>query len=239
MGSTSAGRPAMGTRLILVRHGETEANVRKVWHGHLDAPLTPRGRLQVEATARRLASMHREHPIHAIYVSPLPRARRTAEAIARAIGRAPTVEPGLREMSIGDWEGLSFQELQQRKRLWERWARDPHFAPPNGESPVAFSRRVRRTMEGLARRHPGQTLVVVTHGGVISNVLAQWFGEGPQDWVRFDAPNCAISVVEWDGEGWHPVRLNDVDHLPRETRTPRPATEIFDDPPSTPPGSSR
>ncbi len=229
----------MRTRLILVRHGETEANVRKVWHGHLDAPLTPRGRLQVEATARRIAEMHREQPIAAVYVSPLPRARRTAEAITQALGLEPRVEPGLREMSIGDWEGLSFQDLQERKRLWERWSQDPHFAPPNGESPVAFSRRVLQVMETLARRHPGQTLVVVTHGGVISNALAQWFGKGPEDWVRFDAPNCAISVVEWDGERWHPVRLNEVDHLPPEARTPRPATEIFDDPPPPTPGSAR
>lgn len=218
----------MRTRLILVRHGETEANVQQIWHGHLDAPLTPRGRLQVAATARRIAELHRRWPITALYVSPLPRARATAEAIAQTLGLEPVVEEGLREMSIGDWEGFSFRELRDRLRLWERWARDPHFAPPNGESPVAFSRRVPAVMEALARRHPGETIVVVTHGGVISNALAQWFGNGPGDWARFDAPNCAISVVEWDGKRWHPVLLNDTSHLPPEARTPNPASQIYE-----------
>src|SRR5688572_16512040 len=83
----------MATRLLLVRHGETEGNVNKVWHGELDAPLTERGQLQVAATANRLKQLHAQYPIDAFYVSPLPRAQSTADAIRQATGLAPVTEP--------------------------------------------------------------------------------------------------------------------------------------------------
>ena len=210
------------TRLILVRHGETEANVEQVWHGSADAPLTPRGQRQVVATARRIAELHREHPIQAFYVSPLPRAQSTAQAIGAAIGMEPVVEPDLREFSIGDWEGRSFRELAQVERLWQRWQSDPSFAPPNGESPIQFSQRVQRVFRRLVERHPGQTILVVTHGGVISNLLAQWLGEGPGDWARWDPPNCAITVLEKRDGVWHPVLVNDVSHLRSAGISPSP-----------------
>lgn len=200
-------------RLILVRHGETEGNVSQVWHGALDAPLTPRGRAQVAATARRLAALHDEIPIDHIYVSPLPRARRTAQAIADAIGLAPEIDEGLREMSIGEWEGRSFTQLRDVDRLWERWQTDPTFAPPAGESPVDFSERVSAAFARLVEAHPHETVLAVTHGGVISSLLAQWLGEGPQDWPRWDPANCAITILEQDGDGWQVHCFNETDHL--------------------------
>ncbi len=201
------------TRLILLRHAETEANVNGIWHGALDAPLTPLGEAQVVATTRRLLEIDRESPIDHIYVSPLARAQRTAQALAKAIEIDVRIEPGLSEMSIGDWEGRSFVQLREVDRLWERWQADPHFTPPNGESPFVFGRRVPATFRQLAETHPGQTLLAVTHGGVISNLLAQWLGEGPQDWRRWDPMNCAISILEQGDAGWNPILVNDTQHL--------------------------
>src|SRR5262245_42012119 len=129
------------TRVILVRHGETEANRLQMWHGSLDAPLTGRGRVQVAATAARFAECAKQQHIDVLYVSPLPRARSTASAIASAIGLTPNVEDGLREFSIGDWEGRTYRDLIDNEQLWRRWAIDPSFTPPNGESPVSFGER--------------------------------------------------------------------------------------------------
>lgn len=207
------------TRLIIVRHAETEANIQGVWQGSLDAPLTARGMRQVAATARRVAELAQTYPIDRFYVSPLPRARSTAAAIAAAIRMQPMVEPGLREFDLGDWEGRSFHELRETEDLWNHWAKDPAFAPPNGESPLTFAARVNADFSRLAAEHPDETVLLVTHGGVISNLLAQWLGDGPQDWRRWEAHNCAISVIEQDEEGcWRPILVNDISHLPPDVR---------------------
>ncbi|HXF62834.1 MAG TPA: histidine phosphatase family protein [Caldilineaceae bacterium] len=205
-------------RLILVRHGETEANVSQVWHGALDAPLTERGRAQVAATAAWLSDLHRRQPLDGFYVSPLPRAQSTAAAIAAAIGRQPVVVEGLREFSIGDWEGRSFRELREVEDLWGRWEADPCFAPPNGESPRSFNRRVVETVIKLVDRHPDGTALAVSHGGVIGSVLATLVGDGPDDWRRFDPHNCAVSVLQWQEGRWSGELINATDHLPLVAR---------------------
>lgn len=207
-----------GTRLILVRHGETEANVNQVWHGALDAPLTLRGEQQVAATAAHLAHVHRQAPFDRFYVSPLPRARSTAAAIAQAIGVSPTIEEELREFDLGDWEGRSFRDLQEQEGLWSRWEVDPDFAPPNGESPVSFTQRAARALAQLAARHPGARILVVTHGGFISNVLAAWLGDHPGDWRAFDPHNCAVSILRATEDGWRGELVNDIAHLPPAAR---------------------
>jgi len=208
------------TTLILVRHGETEGNVQQVWHGALDSPLTPRGQLQVSATAERIAQLHHHAPIAAFYVSPLPRAQRTAAAIATAIGLAPIIDVGLREFDLGAWEGRTFVELRNQENLWERWRQDPSFTPPHGESPRSFHARVVATMTRLAANHVGQTILIVTHGGVISNLLATWLGEGPAEWRRWEAHNCAITLLQTRGEQWHAAQVNEIAHLPREAISP-------------------
>ncbi len=219
------------TTVILVRHGETEANVLQVWHGALDAPLTVRGRVQVQAAAAGIAALSERFPVDAFYVSPLARTRSTAAAIAAAIRLTPQVEDGLREFDLGQWEGRTFQDLRENEQLWVRWERDPGFAPPDGESPRSFNQRAVATVQALAQRHPGQTVLIVTHGGVISHVLATLVGNGPQDWELWDPHNCAISILQndginkdgiekdgiaKDGEHWRAVLINDISHLPPE-----------------------
>jgi 2,3-bisphosphoglycerate-dependent phosphoglycerate mutase len=206
------------TRLILVRHAETEANLNQVWHGDLDAPLTPRGQAQVIATAQRLAKLHTTQPIDVFYVSPLPRAQSTAAAIAAATGLPVLVEAGLREFGLGDWEGRSFRELRELEDLWGRWEADPAFAPPNGESPFSFNLRATQTLKSLADRHPGQTVLAVTHGAFISSVLATWLGAHASEWRAFDPHNCAVSILVREGEGWRGEVVNDISHLPLAAR---------------------
>lgn len=206
------------TTLILVRHAETEANLNQVWHGALDAPLTPRGREQVAATAARLAELHQSAPIDIFYVSPLPRAQSTAAAIALATGLSMVIEEGLREFGLGDWEGRSLRELREQENLWGRWELDPRFAPPNGESPVSFNLRATAALSQLAAQHPGQRILVVTHGAFISSVLATWLGADASRWRAYDPPNCAITILVKRIEGWHGEVVNDISHLPLTAR---------------------
>lgn len=214
-------------RIIIIRHAETEANVAGVWQGALDAPLTPRGRLQVAATAARMRELADEYPIDHFYVSPLPRAQSTAVAIAETIDHAPTTEADLREFALGAWEGRTFQELKEQENLWGRWASDPSFAPPQGESPLSFGRRVQNVFGQLVARHPRETLLVVTHGAVISNLQASWLGTGPADWRNWEAHNCAISILERVDGAWAPVRVNDISHLPDAARTTDPHAAAY------------
>lgn len=204
------------TRLILVRHGETEANLLQVWHGSMDAPLTERGQRQVAATAARFADCAQCGPIDRLYVSPLPRARSTAAAIGAAIGQELVINEELREFSIGDWEGRTYRDLIDNEQLWKHWAADPDFAPPNGESPNSFAARVVVALRDLAASHPRQTVVAVTHGGVIGVVLDQWLGSATGDWVSWDPHNCAISVLDQVGDHWKGVLVNDISHLPAD-----------------------
>lgn len=205
------------TRLILIRHAETEANVAKqVWQGASDTPLTMRGELQVAATAAHVATLHRRSAVDVCYVSTLPRARRTADAISRAIGLPVQVDHALREFDLGDWEGRTFADLEETENLSNRWEADPHFAPPGGESSYSFQRRVVTAFESLASVHPSQTVLVVTHGAVIRNLLALWIGNRPDDWRRWQACNCSITMLERRAQMWHPLLLNDTSHLPPE-----------------------
>lgn len=204
------------TTLILVRHGETEGNVQQVWHGAWDSPLTKRGQLQVQATAVRIAQFHLQHAIKALYVSPLPRAQHTAAAIAAAIGLQPVIDAGLREFDLGEWEGRTFADLRHQENLWERWRQDPSFTPPQGESPRSFHARVVAALTRLTAQHPAQTIVAVTHGGVISNLLATWLGQGPEEWRQWEAHNCAITLLQKGETQWQALQVNDITHLPAE-----------------------
>ncbi|MCB0039247.1 MAG: histidine phosphatase family protein [Caldilinea sp.] len=202
------------THVILVRHGETTANHEQRWYGALDAPLTERGQHQVQATGERFAQRRAGAPVDALYVSPLPRARSTAAAISAALDMEAIVDEGLREFSIGDWEGRTYQDLIDNEQLWARWAKDPTFAPPNGESPLSFGKRAVAAVQALTEAHPGERIVLVTHGGIISCLLDVWLGSGTGDWIRWDPHNCAVSELVWDGERWHGEVVNDISHLP-------------------------
>ena len=206
------------TRLIMIRHAETEANLAKLWYGALDAPLTERGKGQVAATAKRMAELQNQYPIDHFYVSPLGRAQTTAASIANAIDMQPIIDDGLREFDLGDWEGRSYADLRENEKMWDIWRDDPHFAPPNGESPASFTARAVEALERLANAHAGETILMVTHGGIIGNVMALWFGNGVQDWGKYSPHNCSIAILEKNGSGWSASVMNDIAHLSEELR---------------------
>ena len=123
------------TILTLVRHGETTANVEGIWHGSIDTQLTERGLRQAEQVARHLAVTRPDAA--AVYASPLIRSKRTARSIADALGLEIRIEPDLTEYHLGSLEGVSYQELTAKHRLFERMREEPDHSP-GGRSPNAM-----------------------------------------------------------------------------------------------------
>jgi len=195
--------------LTLVRHGETSANLSGVWHGSLDTPLTDRGRAQAQRVARFLRGL--DSAVSAVYTSPLLRARDTAQAIADCLGLEPRLESGLAEYHLGTWEGKTYRELHETHRLWDEMRRDPDFAPHGGESPRQVTERITAALRRIGELHPGERVIVVTHGGALSMALAAIVDGDYTRWRRVMA-NCAVSelVLEPAPEL---LSFNQTDHL--------------------------
>ena len=178
--------------LVLVRHGETSANLEGVWHGSTDGPLTERGHAQAGRVAGWLRS---EWPdARALYTSPLRRARDTARAIAESTGLEPRVEAALVEYHLGEWEGKSYRELHETHRLWDEMRRDPDFAPHGGESRRQVTDRVTGALQRIGASHAGERVIVVVHGGALALALAALIDGDAARWGRVMA-NCAVSEL--------------------------------------------
>jgi broad specificity phosphatase PhoE len=142
------------TTILLARHGETEWNRIGRWQGWADPPLNDTGRAQ----ARRLAGQLQKVPFDAVYSSDLRRAHETAVIVAEP-HRVPVVtEPGLREIDIGAWSGLTTQEIEEQF---------PHGERPDGETRKEHSERVLAAVERIARDNAGHRILLMTHGGTM------------------------------------------------------------------------
>ncbi len=156
------------TTLLLVRHGQSEGNARRIYQGQMDLPLTELGRRQAEALAERLAC----RDISLLYSSDLSRALETAWIVGRRLGLTPITDPRLREIDLGGWSGLTRDQVIARYgEEWERWSRGEDIDHAGGESFERFWERIRSFIEDVLKRHPGETVLAVTHGGV-SRILA-------------------------------------------------------------------
>lgn len=214
MKTRNSPQSAHACRICLVRHGETAWNAERRLQGHIDIPLNPRGLSQAEATARSLARAGERFA--ALYSSDLQRARQTAEAVARAHGLAATHDARLRERHYGVLQGLTFDEAErQQPQAWQHFKRrEPQVAlDGGGESLGGLAARVHGALEEIAARHAGETVVVVTHGGVLD--IAHRLATGkPLEAVRdFAIPNAALNWVEHTSGCWRLLAWADESHL--------------------------
>jgi probable phosphoglycerate mutase len=206
-------RPPGATEILLVRHGESRAATPDdpfpLVDGHGDPELHPNGREQARLIGERL----RHQPISAIYVSNLRRTAETAAPLAACLGLEPVVDPDLREVFLGEWEGgllrIKAHEndpIYQRVHLEERWD-----VIPGGESHDTLNARLTRALGRIAARHPDELVVAVVHGGVIAHILAHATGARPFAFAGAD--NGSIShIVMTDGR-IVVRRFNDSSHL--------------------------
>lgn len=199
------------TRILAVRHGETEWNRDTRIQGHTDIPLNTRGLRQAELLALAL----RDEPIAAFYASDLSRALQTAHTVARRHGKTVTAHSGLRERAFGRFEGVTWSDIEANwpddARAWRQ--RTPDFAPEGGESLLQLRARVVATLESLAAEHPGEQVMVVAHGGVLDilyRAATRLELQAPRSW---DLGNTAVNRLLWSPEGLSLVGWGDTRHL--------------------------
>ncbi|MED5620357.1 histidine phosphatase family protein [Ideonella sp. BN130291] len=207
--------PDSATRVIAIRHGETAWNVDTRIQGQLDIPLNDTGRWQAGRLARALA----DEPLDAIYASDLGRAHETAQALAATTGLPVVLDTGLRERGFGIFEGMTFKDIEQRwpeqSRRWRQ--RDPHFGPEGGETLAGFYDRCIAAATRLAAAHPGQTIALVAHGGVLDCLYragSRITLQAPRTW---QLGNAGINRLLYSAEGFTLVGWGDTLHLESDT----------------------
>lgn len=205
----AVGRP---TRLLLLRHGQTELSVQRRYSGRGNPPLTELGRQQAARAAERLAA---KGGIAAIVSSPLGRARETAEAAGRALGLPVRVLEGLTETDFGAWEGMTFTEAREHDpELHARWLGDPAVPAPGGESFDQVRERIEGVRRDLVALYPGANVLVVSHVTPIKTLLQLALGVGPSLLYRLHLDLASLSIAEFYPDGGSSVRLvNDTSYL--------------------------
>lgn len=200
------------TRIVLVRHGQTEWNREERFRGRIDVDLDETGRAQAEACARHIASRYQPS---AVYSSPLSRAVRTAEPIALRCALTVQRLDALTDLDHGDWHGLSQEEAQARwPALTESWRRDPSSVTlPGGESLREVQARAFAAVQSLVRSHPGGTIVAVAHDAVNRVLLLSAAGAPLAGFFRLGQATGAINVIEAGEHGLSVAVVNDTCHL--------------------------
>jgi 2,3-bisphosphoglycerate-dependent phosphoglycerate mutase len=197
--------------LLLVRHGQSTWNREHRIQGQLDPPLSDEGRHQAERVGHRLAG----HRFAGFYTSDLKRAVQTSQAIQSVSGLKAEPMAGLREVYLGQWEGLRTEELaEQFPAAWARWSDEPDWdLVPGGEGAAAFEARVAAALDAILERHHHGDVVVVTHGGVIQIALHRVIGRASRGLFPFKIQNASISVIEKRDHRLIIGGVNDTSHL--------------------------
>jgi alpha-ribazole phosphatase len=190
--------PGVNVRLILVRHGEPDEWARGKCYGKLDVSLSARGSEQ----ARRAALWLARWPLAAVYTSPRRRAKESAEVIAAMHALDVRVEEGFCEIDFGEFEGLAYDEVAARyPQEYQAWMERPtEVTFPGGESFATMRERVERTAAQVRRAHSGESVALVTHGGVARIILAGALRMNASDIFRLAQSYAGVSVVDYYGE---------------------------------------
>lgn len=212
----------MTTRLLLVRHGATQLTAEDRFSGEIGVDLSDIGRAQVATLARRLA----DKKIAAVYASPLQRALDTASLLAEPHGLTPVTNTNLREISHGQWEGLTRREVEARyAEEYASWDADPFtFAPVGGESGLSVMARALPCIREIVTRHQGEQVVIVSHKATLRLILSSLLGIDPRGYRdRLDQAPACLNVLDFrDVLHARLMLFNDTGHyadMPPPTKT--------------------
>lgn len=220
--ATGTGGPGWGaplgkaTKVLLLRHGQTELSGERRFSGRTDIPLTKEGVKQAQLAARRLLG----EDLTVIVSSPLQRARRTAEAVAEQTGAPMVIYEELVEADFGAWQGLTFAEAAQK---WpdelDAWMASPDAAPPEGESFAMVAMRVLAGLDRLVADYGHKTVVVVSHVTPIKTLICRALLAPPEAMFRMNLDVASLSHIDFFDNGSAVLRsLNDTAHLTRKRR---------------------
>jgi len=190
----------MTTRLVLIRHGETDWNVEGRWQGQADVPLNARGREQAAQIAQSLINSG----IAAIYSSDLTRTRDTAELLSQATQLGVVrIDPRLREIHQGEWQGLHISEIQSRYTEAFRLRRENplQVAPPGGETTSQVRDRVLAAVNEIIQTHPGETVAIVSHGFALAVILADHQGIPIEEVWDLVPENAQVNIIDVKDSG--------------------------------------
>lgn len=199
----------MTQRILMIRHGQTAYNAEGRWQGNLDVPLDAVGQQQ----ARLLAEHVGRIPLQALYSSDLGRAYATAEAIAQVVNLPIQLDPRLREINLGVFQGRTRLEIQALYADdMAKWDSDDHFVVPNGESRLLLQSRMMEAFNEIADQHQDETIALVTHGGSIRMTLRALFANRQIGDIRIE--NTSITTLERRHHSWHLLEAAASPHLP-------------------------
>jgi broad specificity phosphatase PhoE len=203
----------MSTTIYLIRHGETDWNLNGRWQGHTDVPLNELGYRQARLVAARLAATGPQ--FDAIYSSDLARAYQTAWEIGAAVKVAVQLLPSLREIDLGTWSGLTYDEIRASYPTEIALLELGQDIPRGGaETLSALRKRVVEAVDAIAHHHRGETLALISHGGSIRMLLAHADSYSGDGFRRFPhIGNTSISIVRVGPDGWQLNQINDMAHL--------------------------
>ena len=204
-------------QFLFVRHGETVGNLEQIAHGQSESPLNDRGIRQAQSTAEMLRSWDTQY--HRVYTSPLSRAHHTGQHIAEALGLPIDTHDDLVEGFLGDWEGITYQQLDE-VGFARRSIADDDFRGHNGESPNQLADRMANVLEEIRAQHPDENIIFVSHGAAIAHLLARLMDTTPAFGHQYLMHNSAVSEITFHGDDDKPElsTLNFHDHLPDELR---------------------
>ena len=205
----------MGCRMLLIRHGETVWNKDAKLQGQTDIPLSEKGIQQAMALSKRLSGWK----IEAIYASSLSRAIKTAGIISEPHLRPVQLLTELQELNFGDWEGLTFKEIQQNfhdlSKIW--WSNPLETRIPGGETLAELAKRSNQAIKDIVLKHSDQTVAVVAHGGTIRSIVGTVLGIDLNQYWKLRQDNASLSIVEFYGWDKGILQLyNDCSHLDKE-----------------------
>ena len=200
-------------RLVLVRHGQSTWNQEHRIQGQLDPPLSLDGLHQADLLGERLGGRR----FAGFYASDLKRAFETAQAIGSFVGVQPEAMPSLREIYLGEWEGLRTEDIAERfPKAWAAWVEEPDWdVVPGGEGAAVFEARVAAALDDIFSRHDHGDVLVVTHGGVIQVAVHRVVGRPSHGLFPFKIQNASITLLEKRNGRMVIGGVNDIAHLER------------------------
>jgi len=207
----------MSTRLYLIRHGQTGSNQQRRYMGRSEEGLANEGRWQARQLAHRLCDLE----LSALYCSPLRRAKETAEIVGQPHALVPEVEPGLNELDLERWEGLTAAEIEERDpEAWRIWCEDPaRMALPGLEPFSEIQLRVRKVLRRLREAHSDSAVAAVTHDGIVRIAVLEELGVGLDHYRAIAVDNTGLTILDMAAERTYVRTLNDIGHLAGAAQT--------------------